>query len=162
MCLQTRVAGSADGFNPLGSATPKATKVWDLKRAPFTLSKSHHWEVSAHTTCEIPGKAAENNPVELGSCAVSLPDDLALESQPAPRWLTFTCRSPPFPPSIILFTRLIYMKRVIQLKSMCLSPLDGVHPEGRITAIMFVSLGMLTHSSSRHLTLNAILRERQK
>ena len=79
-CLQTRFAGSADGFNHLCSAASKTTKVWDFKLAPFMLNKSHHWEFSAHTTCEIAGKAAENNPVELGSCAISLPDDLALLS----------------------------------------------------------------------------------
>lgn len=48
-----------------------------------------------------------------------------------------------------------------QLKSMCLSPLDGAHPEHRITSYTSV-LVMLTHSSSRHLTLNAILRERER
>ena len=69
--------------SPVCSAASKTTKVWDFKRSPFTLNKSHHWEFSAHTTCEILGKAAENNAVELGSCAISLPDDLAL------LWVTF-------------------------------------------------------------------------
>ena len=45
---------------------------------------------------------------------------------------------------------------------MCLSPVDGEHPEGRIPSIISVFLVMLTHSSSRHLTFNVILRDRER